>query len=287
LFNAGDPVRIGNTIDRLLKLALSIAFYELKALIKAFTKIDNGKLTIVTFHSLKEKQVVFFKRQMDELLKVARPVPIDFDPSIREGGHFVAITFDDGFQSVLHNALPVLRARQIPATLFITTGYLGRKPGWIKDPLHPNADEILLTEEQIKQLPQDLVAIGSHTITHPRLTNIDEDSVIKEIGDSKSYLENLLNRQITLFSLPYGAFNIAQTKLFKEAGYKRVFLNVPNFPSSKTGNYYFGRIDITMDDWPIEYRLKFLGAYQWLSLAITLKNKLISTHVYLKRIINN
>lgn len=45
---------------------------------------------------------------------------------------FAVITFDDGYRDVLHNAIPILNAHQIPATVFIATGFLDREfwPWW-------------------------------------------------------------------------------------------------------------------------------------------------------------
>jgi peptidoglycan/xylan/chitin deacetylase (PgdA/CDA1 family) len=215
-----------------------------------------------------------FERQMDELLKVGRPIQAGVTQCVSENGHFVAVTFDDGFQSVLYNAVPVLRDRKIPATIFVTTGYLGKHPGWICDPKNPNKNEILLTEAQLKELPENLVTIGSHTVSHLLLMNVDENVVVREIVDSKKKLEKLLHKQITLISVPYGTFNKKYVKLFKAAGYQRVFLDTPTFPTTEINLYIMGRTVVSSEDWLIEFRLKLLGAYQWLPYAISIKNKL-------------
>lgn len=42
------------------------------------------------------------------------------------GGPRLAVTFDDGYRDFADHALPVLRALDVPATLFVTTGYPDR-----------------------------------------------------------------------------------------------------------------------------------------------------------------
>lgn len=265
-------------MNRLLKLSISILFYIIYKIVvtiySALKKKFPGTMVIITYHSVKAEQIHKFKKQMDELLKLGRAVSTDVFPLIYDNEHHISVTFDDGFQSVLHNALPVLRDRKIPATIFVTTGSLGKKPGWINDPENPNADEILLTEEQVQELPEDMITIGSHTVSHILLTEVDENTVLREITESKKKLEELLHKKITLISVPYGTFNRKFTDLFKEAGYQRVFLNIPTFPTTKNNLYVMGRMAVSLDDWQIEYRLKLLGAYQWLPFAISLKKKL-------------
>lgn len=189
------------------------------------------------------------------------------------------MTFDDAYQSVLQNALPILRTKNIPATIFVPTGCLGKKPKWIKNSNHSCANESVLTEAQLKELPTDLITIGSHTVSHISLTNVDKSVSRKEIFESKKTLEMILNQEITLFAAPYATLNENFIPLFKEAGYQRVFLNVPTFPASRTDLYILGRISAEPMDWPIEYRLKLFGAYQWLPLAIRMKNTLLGQDV--------
>jgi peptidoglycan/xylan/chitin deacetylase (PgdA/CDA1 family) len=208
---------------------------------------------------------------MDDLIKMGYPVSADSASPPTGDQRYIAVTFDDGFISVLDNALHALLERNIPATIFIPTGYMGKKPGWISNPKH----EPVMTEDQLRQLRHDLISVGSHTVTHPYLAKIDRGIAIRELIDSKKKLEDILHTEVKLLSLPYGSYNKDVTVMSKEAGYERVFLNIPTFLSARVGQYTVGRIHVSLDDWLIEYRLKLLGAYQWLPCAIAIKQKIV------------
>ena len=215
---------------------------------------------------------------MEILLKSGHPVRLDLIIAESNNQNFIAVTFDDGFQSVMQNALPILHKMNIPATIFVPTGCLGKKPEWIKDSTHAYSNEIVMTEEQLQSISSGLIDIESHTVTHTHLDNIEEATIKSELNESKTYLETILKKKVKFLSVPYATFNEGFTHLFKQAGYERVFLNIPTFPATKTDLYVMGRIKCGMSDWLIETRLKFWGAYQWLPLAIDIKDKLIRGH---------
>lgn len=265
--------------DRLLKLLISILFfifYKLIVLIVTLSKKNSaGSLIILTYHSVKPEQVGIFEKQMDMLIKVAYPVSADVKKPLKYGQDHVAVTFDDGFQSVFENAIPFLLKKGIPATIFVPSGYIGKKPGWIKHGFN-NSDEIVMTNNQLKNLDSDLIRIGAHCVTHSRLSKLEESEMKREISESKRALEKLLNKDVDLLSFPFGDNNQQVLQYAREVGYKRVFSNVPTFPSSKIDSCLIGRTSVSLEDWRIEYRLKLLGAYQWLPVAISLKSKFIS-----------
>lgn len=268
-------------INRLSKLAISILFYighkTYMVICKLYGKYIPPSLVILTYHPIKASDAEKFEKQMNMLLNSGRPISLNGDISSLHSGNNIAVTFDDAFQSVLQNALPILSKKNIPATIFVPTGYLGKKPGWIKISDHPYVKEIVVTNEQLKVLPYDLITLGSHSVSHINLTHNDEHAAVQEIFESKKALEQIINKEVRLFAAPYATLNEKFIPLFREAGFERVFLNIPTFPATKTDLYILGRTSVEPTDWPIEYRLKLSGAYQWLPLAISLKNKFKSS----------
>src|SRR5262249_3105591 len=113
-------------IARLIKLAVSAAVWAGDSLAKlALGRKRPGSAVILYYHAVPAKERQCFAAQMDELLRCAKPIPADLDGPLERGTHHVAVTFDDGFVSVLENALPELQRRKIPAVIFVPSGYLG------------------------------------------------------------------------------------------------------------------------------------------------------------------
>jgi peptidoglycan/xylan/chitin deacetylase (PgdA/CDA1 family) len=77
------------------------------------------------------------------------------------------VTIDDGYADVATVAVPALRRLGVPATLFVPSACIGRANEWDApgEPLHGRA---LLSWQELRNLP-DEIAIGAHTMTHPRL----------------------------------------------------------------------------------------------------------------------
>jgi peptidoglycan/xylan/chitin deacetylase (PgdA/CDA1 family) len=236
------------------------------------------KCVILAYHAVSAKERLRFSRQMDFLQRSAQPVGADVKSLPAQGGQFVAVTFDDGLENILENALPELKKRRIPATLFIVTDLLGRTRDWEHHGGDDTRHEKVMTLEQLHQLLADseLITIGSHTLTHPMLTRIGKQELDRQLLGSRQKLEHLLNREVTLFSFPYGAFNELAVEACREARYERVFTALPVLAFSSASEFVTGRVGVAPADWSIEFRLKLAGAYRWLPQAYVLKRRVVS-----------
>jgi peptidoglycan/xylan/chitin deacetylase (PgdA/CDA1 family) len=228
---------------------------------------------VLMYHSVKDAERERFARQMDLLARLACPVPADFVDTggMRHGRAYVAVTFDDGYRSVLDNAVPVLLRKGIPAALFVPTGYLGRTPAWITDAKSRDRNEALLSTDEVKLLRKNGLLIGAHGATHRPLAELSRADALAELTGPREVLEDLLGKEIRLFALPYGSSSPDVLGLTKEAGYERVFLGDPLGTRANVDGHVSGRIGVTPTDWPLEFRLKIRGAYQWLPVAIAAK----------------
>lgn len=237
----------------------------------------RARCVVLAYHSVTDRQRAQFAAQMDILARDATPVPSDIEALPNATGqHFAAVTFDDGLNNFLDNALPELRQRRIPTTLFIVTDALGCNPAWEHFSGDDPSQEGTLTEQQLKELPSDLISIGSHTMTHPMLPKVNDEHLKQELMGSRSKLERMLNRRITQFSFPYGAFDDRVIDSCREAGYDRAFTALPVLAFTEPREFLTGRVGTSPNDWPIEFRLKLAGAYRWLPYAYALKRKIIS-----------
>lgn len=112
--------------------------------------------------------------------------------------------------------------------------------------------EDLLKDEEIKKINSDF-EIGAHTMTHPRLTKINEKEAFDEIMDSKKYLENITKKEIKCFCYPCGKYNKEIKELVKKAGFvyartmRRFIFNFPkHFLSSGTTSEAYRNSLITL-----------------------------------------
>ncbi len=263
---------------RLIKFVISIVFWALSWLIDQMRRMMGkelpGTCVVLCYHAVTSEQRNRFARQMDALIRWAKPISADATGPLKGGINHVAVTFDDGFVSVIDNAIPELTQRSIPSTLFIPTGYLGRHPIWINEVGHEDRHEVIITAGQIRSLNKELISIGSHSVTHPDLLLLSKEDAKEELSESKLKLEAIVERPVGLFAFPHGAYNKSLAELSRQAGYKRVFTIIPKRAFSEINEYVTGRIDVSPNDWFPEFRLKMMGAYRWLPIAFNLKRKM-------------
>ena len=96
----------------------------------------------------------------------------------------VVLTFDDGDISFLEFALPILQEFKFPSVVFAVSGLLGQHTQWVKEPKNRMPT---MSAMQLQSLAMSLVEIGSHSVTHSRLNQLNEKEVWQELYDSKSY----------------------------------------------------------------------------------------------------
>jgi peptidoglycan/xylan/chitin deacetylase (PgdA/CDA1 family) len=234
------------------------------------------KCVVLAYHSVTDAQRSQFASQMDMLIRNAEPVRADIDACPVQGKRYAVVTFDDGFQNIVDNALPELSKRGIPATLFVVTESLGGNRGWEHLGGDDTRQEKVMSVEQLRELSPDLVTIGSHTMTHPLLPSIGKSELQRELSGSRLKLEQIMNREVKLLSFPYGGFNDTVIEGCREAGYDRVFTALPLFAFSQPAEFVTGRVGTAPTDWPIEFRLKLAGAFRWLPYAYALKRRIRS-----------
>ncbi len=168
-----------------------------------------------------------FERQIELLARRGyRGVTFSEAMHVPAGRRVVAITFDDAFRSVLELARPVLDSFRMPATVFAPTRAVDaggplRWPGieqWLAGP-----DEHELTPmswEELGSLAADGWEIGSHTATHPRLTQLDDEALAAELSESKAACERHLGGRCATLAYPYGDVDGRVVRAAEDAGYE-------------------------------------------------------------------
>ncbi len=129
----------------------------------------------------------------------------------------VVLTFDDGDTSFYDLVLPILQEFSFPSVLFAVSGLLGQKAKWIRS---ANARVPLMSADQLRELHALGVDIGSHSITHPRLTDLNGEQIFNEVYGSKHSLESIIGNEVVSFAYPHGDYNSVVIAAVKKSGYK-------------------------------------------------------------------
>lgn len=149
----------------------------------------------------------------------------------------LAVTFDDGYASMHSHALPVLSELGVPATLFVPSGFVGtgQPMRW------PGIDHWVGTEHERELRPLDWLQlgdlaeagweVGSHTVTHPRLTRLDEPALTRELRSSREEIERRLERRCATLAYPYGDLDERVVVAAADAGYATAAALPDRFPS--------------------------------------------------------
>ncbi|ASJ74970.1 polysaccharide deacetylase family protein [Granulosicoccus antarcticus] len=147
-----------------------------------------------------------FIAQLD-LLKAKNVGLFDSDSSVPD----IIITFDDGHQSNLDIAAPLLQARGMSAYFFITSNFIDQRSGF-------------MSGEQLRRLAQmPGMSIGSHGVTHQFFDDLTVDESRTELVDSRTHLELLTGMSCQSISFPGGRYNEQTLDLLKAAGYRQWF----------------------------------------------------------------
>jgi len=134
-----------------------------------------------------------------------------------KNGKVVGITLDDGYQSNLLHALPILKNLGFSATCYVVSGKLGQHNEW--DEALGMAQAALMGVEEMRTWVDAGMEVGSHTCSHADLNQLSLAEAGHELLQSKSDLENLLQKPVTQFCYPYGHFSPEHESLVSQSGY--------------------------------------------------------------------
>jgi len=160
-----------------------------------------------------------FREQLDFLAAEGYATPTMGDlaatPPKEWRGRTAVITFDDGYADNLA-ASEELQKRGMRASWFIVSGSVGQAPKWRADGRPAGR---LLNAAELRAMQANGMEIGSHTVNHVRLPDVDDARLMQELAGSKDALEDLLGNPVASFAYPYGAWDARCAEAVKLAGY--------------------------------------------------------------------
>lgn len=142
----------------------------------------------------------------------------------------VCITFDDGCETDLITAAPILKELGFGATSYITVQFLG-KPGY-------------LSHAQVRELHLTGVEIGCHSLTHPYLTDLDDARLREETAGAKEQLEQIAGVRVEHYSCPGGRWDKRVRKAVQQADFRTMATSMTGINSASTDRYMLSRVAI-------------------------------------------
>jgi peptidoglycan/xylan/chitin deacetylase (PgdA/CDA1 family) len=108
----------------------------------------------------------------------------------------LAITFDDGLQSVLTTAAPILKRYEIPWTVFVVTSWADGK--------HPWCENICMSWRELEACAALGGDTGDHSATHPDFGKLPEDQISEQFENSRRTFRERLGYAPDSLAIPFG-----------------------------------------------------------------------------------
>lgn len=172
-----------------------------------------------------------------------------------------AVTFDDGYRSVLLEGFPILERLGVPGTVFPSITYIDSEQPKVGPALQhwlgtAHAPELkAMTWDELRQLAAAGWEIGSHTVTHPYLPQLDDAELERELVDSKARLEREIARPCRTIAYPSGRFDERVARAAGSAGYE-VAGALPRELPGTPSRLAWPRISVSRDDNIVTFGLK-------------------------------
>jgi peptidoglycan/xylan/chitin deacetylase (PgdA/CDA1 family) len=134
----------------------------------------------------------------------------------------LSITFDDGYIDNYEIAAPILRRRGLPASLMVSSAFIGSDFVAPWDRALPQPPR-WMTWTQLRELVQQGFEVGSHTHSHINLAAADPQLARADILESRQTLERELGRPPRLFAYPFGtrdSISELSRRMVRDAGFE-------------------------------------------------------------------
>jgi len=258
--NASSAANTGHTSAA---KATFLMYHELEEPGRSLCDVDPGYVRYIVSSS-------DFRAQMQSLKKSGQP-GIGVSQALLPGSFDLAkpvvITFDDGSETDLIVAAPILKEFGFGATFYVTAGFVG--------------NEGILSHRQVRELRELGFDVGCHSMTHAYLADLDRAALKIEIVDAKDMLEQMTGSPVDHFSCPGGRYDQRVIEIAREAGYKSLATSRVTANSKTADPFSLGRVAIMRHTTLDSFEAICRGQGLWrLQLSETLRGTL-------KRVLGN
>jgi len=155
------------------------------------------------------------------------------------GGRTVALSVDDGYQSVYANVFPLLAECGMTMTLALVVDYVGTGP------VREHAVNGYLNKSEIREMLDTCkIELASRSLSHPFLTRLSNDQAWTEIHQSKLALEAMFGIEVSTFVYPYGDIDAHICDMVQQAGYTRARTVLEGTPDVQNAPYQLPAFDL-------------------------------------------
>ncbi|MEN6413907.1 MAG: polysaccharide deacetylase family protein [Veillonellales bacterium] len=252
-------------MKRISKLLALGAFFMLAA--GVWLSSPGAGVPILEYHQVVDDQEMYsispadFASQMEYLARHGyTAISLKEFCDVKEGKYKlpakpVIITFDDGYDDNYFTALPIMERYGMRASVFVISGLVG-EPDY-------------LTWDQIRELAQHQIEVGSHTVNHVPLGQVDSAECQQEVAESKQVIEAQLGKKVEFLTYPYGSFNAAAAETLRRAGYRGALTGVVGLNFSGDNTYTLKRINVPRPKLGLlEFRVRLFRALLYSKLEI-------------------
>jgi peptidoglycan/xylan/chitin deacetylase (PgdA/CDA1 family) len=172
----------------------------------------------------------------------------------------VAVTFDDAYRSVIRLARPILDRLGFPGSVYVPTAFAGseRPLSW------PGIDQwtgtehehelVPMTWDELRELADAGWEVGSHTRTHPHLTELGDEELASELRDSRAECADAMRRPCETLAYPYGDVDERVVAAARAAGYTQAAALPGRWHEPRPLEW--PRVGVYYPDAPWRFRLK-------------------------------
>ncbi|GAA0688842.1 hypothetical protein GCM10010193_48700 [Kitasatospora atroaurantiaca] len=228
----------------------------------------NDAVPVLVYHSVSDRPEPWiapytvtpraFAEQLDRIADGGRTVvPLRRLVSALRGGaalpaHCAVLTFDDGYEDFYWAVAPILAERDLPATLYVTTGAVHVPGRPAEGSLLPPAP--MLSWRQIANLDALGIEIGGHSRTHAELDTLGGRRLDDEIAGCRRQLEDAVGHPVTAFAYPGGYSNALVRRRVQKAGWTSGAAAPDAFSSSVDDPLRIARLSVRADTSPERFQ---------------------------------
>jgi peptidoglycan/xylan/chitin deacetylase (PgdA/CDA1 family) len=203
-------------------LSIIILWSASTSVLVQYHELKQPGIVVLLYHRITREEnetnkyilsVQKFQQQLDYLKNEGYKtiLPSEIAGSRKEGitNHLIILSFDDGTSDHYSVVYPMLEKNKQKGVFFIVSKYVNASGG--------------LTAEQIKEMSENGMEIGSHSYSHPFLDQLNYEKIYYELKLSKEQLEKISGGRVYSFAPPGGWFNGDVVKAARDVGYQQFF----------------------------------------------------------------